>query len=115
MDVAVAPYPALANFYFSPLKILEYMAAGRAIVASAIGQINELIAHGKTGLLCPPGDSAQLAAALHRLKADTPLSRRLGEAARSDVVCNHTWDAVASRIVELAQACPSEQTIHQKV
>lgn len=115
MDVAVAPYPALANFYFSPLKILEYMAAGRAIVASAIGQINELIIHDRTGLLCRPGDSAELAAALHRLKADTPLIRRLGKAARCDVVRNHTWDAVACRIVEIAQTRPSEQTIHQKV
>ncbi len=115
MDVAVAPYPALANFYFSPLKILEYMAAGRAIVASALGQINELIAHGRTGLLCRPGDSAELAAALHRLKADTPLSRRLGKAARCDVVRNHTWDAVACRIVEIAQTRPSDKTIHQKV
>lgn len=115
MDVAVAPYPALANFYFSPLKILEYMAAGRAILASAVGQVNELIAHGRTGLLCPPGDSAELAAALHRLKADAPLSRRLGKAARCDVVRNHTWDAVACRIVEIAQMRPSDQTIHQKV
>ncbi|MEE9129373.1 MAG: glycosyltransferase family 4 protein [Phycisphaerales bacterium] len=115
MDVAVAPYPALANFYFSPLKILEYMAAGRAIVASAAGQINELIAHGRTGLLCPPGDSAELAAALHRLKADAPLRRRLGKAARCDAVRNHTWDAVACRIVEIAQTRPSDQTIHQKV
>ncbi|MEE8154901.1 MAG: glycosyltransferase family 4 protein, partial [Phycisphaerales bacterium] len=115
MDVAVAPYPVLANFYFSPLKILEYMAAGRAIVASAIGQINELIAHDKTGLLCRPGDSAELTAAMHKLKADTPLSRRLGKAARCDVVRNHTWDAVACRIVEIAQTRPSDQTIHQKV
>ncbi len=115
MDVAVAPYPALANFYFSPLKILEYMAAGRAIVASAVGQINELIAHDRTGLLCRPGDSAELTAALHRLKSDTPLIRRLGKAARCDVVRNHTWDAVACRIVEIAQTRPSDKTIHQKV
>ena len=38
MDVAVAPYPVLEHFYFSPLKLFEYMAAGRACIASRIGQ-----------------------------------------------------------------------------
>ena len=43
MDVAVAPYPPLDDFYFSPLKLFEYMAAGCAIVAAAIGQINQTV------------------------------------------------------------------------
>src|SRR5690606_13714515 len=49
MDVAVAPYPRLDDFYFSPLKVLEYMAAGRAVVASRIGMIPEWIEHAGTG------------------------------------------------------------------
>ncbi len=40
MDIATAPYPQLNDFYFSPLKLFEYMSAGRAIVASRIGQID---------------------------------------------------------------------------
>ena len=45
MDIAVAPYPQIQDFYFSPLKILEYMAAGLPVVASRIGQIPLLIEH----------------------------------------------------------------------
>src|SRR5439155_81035 len=57
MDVAVAPYPDLPDFYFSPLKVYEYMAAGRAVVASDIGMLPQLIEDGVSGLLYPPGDS----------------------------------------------------------
>src|SRR6266705_3504937 len=64
MDVAVAPSPALANFYFSPLKVYEYMAAGLPVVASRIGQLAGLIQDSVTGLHCAPGDSAAFAAAL---------------------------------------------------
>lgn len=102
MDVAVAPYPELKNFYFSPLKLYEYMAAGRAIVASRIGQIPDVIEDGVTGLLVPPGDVAALAAALDRLRSDTGLRSRLGIAAKRKALCDHTWDSVARRILDLA-------------
>ena len=104
MDVAVAPYPQLADFYFSPLKLFEYMAAGRAIVAAAIGQIERLVADGVTGLLYPPGDTAALTATLGRLMIDEPLRSRLGQAARQVAIRDHTWHAVIGRIFELAEA-----------
>jgi glycosyltransferase involved in cell wall biosynthesis len=98
MDAAVAPYAARPGFYFSPLKILEYMAAGLPVVASSIGQISELIAHGKTGLLCEPDNPRSLADRL-RLLRDTPTLRlTLGVAARAAVVKNHTWLEVTRRI-----------------
>src|SRR2546426_7887542 len=100
MDVAVAPYPDLSKFYFSPLKLYEYMAAGRAIVASRIGQIAEVIEDGVTGLLVLPGDVDALVAALERLRGDAGLRRRLGEAARAKALRDHTWDAAAQRILE---------------
>src|SRR5206468_967242 len=59
MDAAVAPYPA-GDFYFSPLKVFEYMAAGLPIAASAIGQLATLLRDQQTALLCPPGDAAAL-------------------------------------------------------
>jgi glycosyltransferase involved in cell wall biosynthesis len=104
MDVAVAPYPALGHFYFSPLKIFEYMAAGRAIVASRVGQLGELLQDGINALLCPPGDPTALAEGLVRLEADRALAQRLGQAARSCVIRDHTWEAVARRVLRLAKA-----------
>jgi glycosyltransferase involved in cell wall biosynthesis len=108
MDVAVAPYPALANFYFSPLKVYEYMAAGRAVVASRIGSLIELIEDGVSGLLSPPGDGEALAAAILRLKADAALRQRLGAAARKMVIENYTWDQVVRRTTALATRRPLE-------
>lgn len=102
MDAALAPYPDLAEFYFSPLKVYEYMAAGLPVAASRIGQVTKLIQEGVNGLLTPPGDAAALAEAIDRLRNDQPLRERLGRAARSKVLRDHTWDAVAGRIIDLA-------------
>ena len=62
--------------------ILEGMAAGKAIIATNIDGTPELVRHEETGLLIPPGDPAQLAAAALRLLHDPPLRRRLVEAAQ---------------------------------
>ena len=104
MDVATAPYPDLPDFYFSPLKIFEYMAAGLPVVASRIGQIPSIIADGETGILYTPGNADELAAALDRLRTDPELRRRIGTNARDFVLREHTWQAVVDRIFELAHA-----------
>ena len=104
MDVAVAPYPALQNFYFSPLKVYEYMAAGRAVVASCIGQLKTLIQNEENGLLVQPGDAMALAEALLRLRNNSELRAQLGAAARKMVMSSYTWDSVVQRIFELARS-----------
>jgi glycosyltransferase involved in cell wall biosynthesis len=99
MDLAVAPYPELEPFYFSPLKVLEYLATGRALVASRIGQVPELVEHGRTGWLVPPGDTAALAAAFVRLAGDAPLRHALGEAAAREAREKHPWRRRAADIL----------------
>jgi len=102
MDAAVAPYPKLSHFYFSPLKVYEYMAAGLPVVASRLGQLADLIQHDVNGLLTTPGDAAELAAALERLRTLPDLRTRLGNAARATVLRDHTWDVVVRRVLHLA-------------
>jgi glycosyltransferase involved in cell wall biosynthesis len=98
MDVAVAPYPPLENFYFSPLKLYEYMAAGRAIVASKIGQVGEAVADGLTGLLYQPNDVEGLLQCLRRLRRDEKFKRELGKNAR--IACSkNTWSENAARVL----------------
>src|SRR5690606_34709531 len=57
MDIAVAPYPQLPDFYFSPLKLYEYLAAGLPVVASDIGPCAEILDGGALGVLVTPGDA----------------------------------------------------------
>ena len=98
MDVAVAPYPALEDFYFSPLKLYEYMAGSRAVVASRIGQVAEVVADGLTGLLYEPGDREALIGCIRRLRADLNLRTELGQKAR--MACSkNTWRQNAERVV----------------
>jgi glycosyltransferase involved in cell wall biosynthesis len=99
MDVATAPYPVIEDFYFSPLKLFEYMACGRAVAASDIGQIGEVIDHGKNGLLCPPGHPEALAATIKELLDSVSLRRSLGAAARQSMI-GRSWRDCAQRVAD---------------
>lgn len=99
MDVAVAPYPASKDFYFSPLKVYEYMAAGLPVVASDIGQISQVIDSGVNGLLVTPGDGEALADALDLLWRSPVLRSYLGNCARKTVLQKYTWERVVERIL----------------
>ncbi len=101
MDVAVAPYLEVPDFYFSPLKIYEYMASGRAVVASAVGEIPALIRTGETGFLFPPGDAKELALVLAHLAANPECRARLGATARVEAL-QHTWERNARTVAEMA-------------
>jgi glycosyltransferase involved in cell wall biosynthesis len=104
MHVGLAPYAASDDFYFSPLKLYEYMAAGLAVVASRVGHLPEVVDDGRTGLLTPPGDAHALAGVLARLAASPEMRGALGAAARAEVLANRTWGQVARRVLDLAQA-----------
>lgn len=99
MDVAVAPYPELPDFYFSPLKLYEYLAAGLPVVASDIGPCTDILEGGDLGVLVTPGDATELAAALAGLRSDTGMRQELGRAGRETAVSRHDWSLVVSRIL----------------
>lgn len=82
----------------SPMKLLEYMAMGRAIVAPDLPNIRDIVTPGEDGLLFTPGDATALAGALACL-ADTDLRRRLGAAARHGLLAHRTWPSIASRVL----------------
>jgi glycosyltransferase involved in cell wall biosynthesis len=101
-DVAVLPYPILPKeLWFSPLKLYEYMAAGKAIVASRAGQIAEVIEHGYNGLLVEPGNVLELSIAIMRLLRNQDERDRLGRNARNEAVERHSWDQYIQCLEEI--------------
>jgi glycosyltransferase involved in cell wall biosynthesis len=89
--------------YASPLKLFEYLALGRAIVAPDKPNIREILEHERNALLFPAGDTAAMALAVERMCRDPALRERLGSAARATIAARDlTWAANARRIVELA-------------
>src|SRR2546425_4595012 len=94
---------------FEPFGIvlLEAMAAGLPVVASAVGGIVDVVADGKTGLLVPPGKPLALAAGLEQLVSDSSLRARMaGEARRR--VSGYSWDLIVPRVVEVYREAIAE-------
>lgn len=101
--IGLAPYVRQPRFYFSPLKVLEYMAAGICVVASAQGQIRDLLGDGSRGVLVEPDDPSALADAILTLVADRPRMGRLGARARAYTLAHHTWERNAGRVLAFAR------------
>ena len=102
-DILVAPHVPLADgseFFGSPTKIFEYMAMGKGIVASRLGQIGEVLVEGETALLVEPGDVGELAAAIRRLVGSEELRKILGAKAREVAEREHTWTRNAKRVLD---------------
>jgi glycosyltransferase involved in cell wall biosynthesis len=106
--VLVLPNPesAISTRFTSPLKMFEYMAAGRAIVASDLPSIREVLADGRNALLVKPGDQAALAAGIRTLINDRELAQRLARAAFEDVA-QYTWERRAQRLEALFEQAAS--------
>ena len=86
----------------SPMKLLEYMAMGLAVVAPRLENIAELITDGRDGLLFAPENSDSLASVLRRLTTDDRLRSALGGQARHTVVELRNWRGNAARVLTLA-------------
>jgi glycosyltransferase involved in cell wall biosynthesis len=92
-----------------PNTLLEALASGRAVVASAVAGIPDVVVHGENGVLVAPGDVSELALALERLAREPETRRRLGEAARIRAARELTWQRAAQSFEELfAQASALE-------
>ena len=105
LDIGVLPGTAP---YTSPLKILEWMAAGVAIVAPRHPPIEELLVDGVHGLLFEPGDCAAFIERAMGLAGDAELRRRLGEAARERVLSSFTWRHNARGVLAACEQAQAE-------
>jgi glycosyltransferase involved in cell wall biosynthesis len=101
-DICAMPHPWTEQFayYTSPIKLFEYMASGRPIVASDLPGFAEVVTDGESALLVKPGDIDGLAGAINLL-AETPVLReRLAYKAKALVLSGYTWEARARHILE---------------
>jgi glycosyltransferase involved in cell wall biosynthesis len=97
------------------------MAMGKAIVASRLDQLAEVLSHNDTALLVSPGEVLQLVEAIRLLSEDEGLRRRLGRRAREVAIAQHTWRQNVARVLALAQPekielvqelnCPPQSTV----
>jgi glycosyltransferase involved in cell wall biosynthesis len=98
-DIGVAPFdvgahaPLQLAFYWSPLKVFEYMAAGLPVVAPAVDRLSGIVRHEREGLLYSSAEPDGLAHALVRLADDAAMRRGLGQAARERVERDFSWAA----------------------
>ncbi len=102
-DVLASPHVPLADgteFFGSPTKLFEYMAMGKGIVASRLGQIGEVLQDEETALLVEPGNVEELVDAIVRLADSSELRERLGANARRAAVTHHTWKQNAQRVLD---------------
>lgn len=114
MQVAVAPYPKIEDFYFSPLKLYEYLAMGVPVVASDIGQIAEFLLHEGNALLTQPGQASNLATQIARLFNNPVLARQLvcgGVATAAE----RTWAHNAELVIGISQSFRIATPISKKV
>lgn len=113
-DLAVAPYSKLKNELFigSSMKIFEYMACGKAVIASNLGQIFEVIQDGVNGLLVPAGEISALATAMKELISNPDLRSRLSKQARKDAEAEYSWDKYFSRLERVYDALINRQPIN---
>jgi len=112
----VAPFHALllpplaqgGRPYETPMKLFEYFTYRRPIVASDLPSVRELLVHGETGWLVPPGDPAALADALETLRRDRGLVRDLADAAYAEVA-RYSPGARAERLVGFLKAVRAQR------
>lgn len=100
MDIAVVVTGSADTFHYSPLKLGEYLAAGRPVVAPAVPSISERVRDDREAVLVPPGDRDALRAAIQDLRDDPGRRQALGRAGRVAARRSFSWDQQLRRIDE---------------
>lgn len=105
-DVYVLPsiQDSQGNVDGLPTVLIEALACGLPVIASDIGGVRLVIKDGENGLLIPPGDSQSLGKALDQLLSDGNERYRLGQTAHQSVINDHSWESVASKLIEIFHA-----------
>ena len=106
--MVLAPYQAKVETehgldigrWMSPLKLFEYMSEGKAIVASDLPVVREVLKHGSNALLVPSNDVVAWGNAIDLLRQNPSLQQRLGQQALDDFRANHTWKRRAQLVLE---------------
>ncbi len=110
-DILASPHVANADgtpFFGSPTKLFEYMAMGKAIVASELDQVGDILEHGGAAQMATPGDVGSLVAGLRALIEDPARRAALGAEARRLAVARHTWREHTRKIITaLADRVPT--------
>jgi glycosyltransferase involved in cell wall biosynthesis len=109
-DVLLAPYQSRISDssggdisrWMSPMKVFEYMASGKAILASSIPVVEEVLVDGETALLCDPENVEAWRAALLRLRDEPDFRAALGERARAAFLREFTWPKRAEKVLHAA-------------
>ncbi|MEK6749925.1 MAG: glycosyltransferase family 4 protein [Pseudomonadota bacterium] len=89
-----------SNDYGSPMKIFEYWAMGKAVIAPRVAPVEEVMRHGENGIIIDRGDSQALVDSILELACDASKRQRLGRAGRDYVLSHHTWKRNAQAIVD---------------
>ncbi len=97
-DALALTYAPDAPCFYSPLKLLEAMAAGVVPVVPRLGDLPDIVVHGRNGLLYPAGDATALTAMLEVLASSAVLRRRLAAAARSTAE-QRSWTSIAADVL----------------
>lgn len=102
-DYAVMTYPDFDGFYFSPLKMYEYMSMGTPVVSTNTGQIGSIIKNGETGLLVYPPSTENFYEAIIHLQASPDYYKRISSASRREVLEHHSWFGNASQVMSVCK------------
>jgi glycosyltransferase involved in cell wall biosynthesis len=116
-DILISPHVPMPDgkpFFGSPTKLFEYMAMGKAIVASNLDQLARVLTHQETAWLVEPGSAKELADAIRLLASDPEMRSYLGKNARNNALSNHTWHQNAARVLSrFAETEPSPTALAQ--